>query len=37
MAAAASSSLPPGKKWYTDPVGAPAAAEICFTDEAWKP
>ena len=30
MASAASCSLPPGKKWYTDPFGAPAAVTTCF-------
>ena len=31
ITSAASCSLPPGKKWYSEPNGAFASATICFT------
>jgi hypothetical protein len=31
MTSSPSCSLPPGKKWYSEPKGALAASTICFT------
>ncbi len=33
--ASASSALPPGKKWYTDPIGAPDATVTCLSEVPW--
>ena len=34
-ASAANSSFPPGKKWYSDPIGEPLSAATCFNPTPW--